>query len=187
VLLDADWRRPNIHKVFNLANDRGLGDLLVDRASLSELIRFKKEINLAVLTAGQIPPNPTELLSSKIMEEILQKIGESADVVIIDGPPFIVTDALVLASMVDGVLMVVRPGHTRQSLASASMEKIKMTGARLIGVVLNRIPRKGADYYAGKSSLDTYLSDYGQIRDDPKKKPEVKKVKMKMKEQTTKT
>src|SRR5215203_156091 len=100
------------------------------------------------------------------MELFLTELKEVADVVIIDGPPLFVPDAMILASKVDGVLMVVRPGHTRQSLAKASMEHIKLVGAKVVGVVLNRIPLRGADYYAGKSYLYThYRSNYGNERE----------------------
>ena len=96
------------------------------------------------------------------MELFLTELKEVADVVIIDGPPLFVPDAMILASKVDGVLMVIRPAHTRQSLAKASMEHIKLVGAKVVGVVLNRIPLRGADYYAGKSYLYTYYgSSYG--------------------------
>jgi capsular exopolysaccharide synthesis family protein len=162
ILLDADLRKPKIHEFFKLANDRGLVDLISGRASISEVLRFKEDRKLAVLPSGGTPPNPNELLSSAKMDELLSQFEEAADVVIIDGPPFFVSDAINIASKVDGVLLVVRPGHTRRSLAKAFMEQIKLAGARVIGVVLNRIPLRGADYYAGKSYLDIYhLSGYG--------------------------
>ncbi|MDQ3005132.1 MAG: hypothetical protein M3R47_07070, partial [Chloroflexota bacterium] len=100
----------------------------------------------------------------------LSELKEVADVVIIDGPPLFVPDAMILASKVDGVLMVIRPAHTRQSLAKASMEHIKLVGARVVGVVLNRIPLRGADYYAGKSYLYTYGSSYGNEREGKENK-----------------
>ena len=166
VLLDADLRKPNTHEMFELANDRGLVDLLSGRAVIGDVLQFKKDKNIAVLTAGNTPPNPAELLSSKNMEQLLIQLKETADVVIIDGPPFIVADAMILASRVDGVLMVVRPGHTRESLAKAAKEHIRVAGAHLIGVVLSRIPLRGADYYAGKSTLYTYYgSNYGDARE----------------------
>ena len=162
ILLDADLRKPKIHEFFELANDRGLVDLISGRAAMSEVLRFKEDRKLAVLPSGGTPPNPNELLSSTKMDELLSQFEEAADVVIIDGPPFFVSDAINIASKVDGVLLVVRPGHTRRSLAKAFMEHIKLAGARVIGVVLNRIPLRGADYYAGKSYLDIYyLSGYG--------------------------
>ena len=105
------------------------------------------------------------------MELFLSELEEVADVVIIDGPPLFVPDAMILASKVDGVLMVVRPGHTRQSLAKASMEHIKLVGARVVGVVLNRIPLRGADYYAGNSYAYTYYSsNYGDEGEGQEKK-----------------
>jgi capsular exopolysaccharide synthesis family protein len=171
VLLDADLRKPNTHEVFELANDRGLVDLLSGRAAISDVLQFKKDKKVAVLTSGDTPPNPTELLSSKKMEQLLSQLKETTDVVIIDGPPLIVADAMILASKVDGVLMVVRPGHTRESLAKSAMEHIRLVGARVVGVVLNRIPLRGADYYAGKSSLFTYYgSNYRDEREGKEKK-----------------
>jgi len=168
ILLDADLRRPNIHKFFELANDRGLVDLISGRAAISDvLLQFKK---IAVLTSGGAPPNPTELLSSEKMDQVLSRLEEAADVVIIDGPPFLVADAMVMASKVDGVLLVVRPGHTRRSLALGASEQIKLAGARMVGVVLNRIPLRGADYYAGQSYVYTYyLSNYGDEREGKEK------------------
>ena len=171
VLLDVDLRRPSIHEFFELDNDRGLVDLISGRAALSDVLQLEKDSRVAVLTAGDRPPNPTELLSSKKMNHLMSQLEESADVVIIDGPPFIVADAMVMASKVDGVLLVVRPGHTRRSLALGASEQLKRAGARVVGVVLNRIPLRGADYYAGSSYLYTYYhSDYGDEREGKEKK-----------------
>jgi capsular exopolysaccharide synthesis family protein len=175
VLLDADWRKPNIHQVFDLPNNQGLGDALMGQASISDIVNFVKDPKLAVFTSGMTPPNPTELISSEKFDQILTLLGRGSDVVIIDGPPFFVSDALVLASKVDGVLLVVRPGHTRQSLARSAMAQIKQAHTRLVGVVLNRIPLKGADYYAGKSSLVSYyLSSYGSETKEFEKKSDDK-------------
>lgn len=168
VLLDVDLRRPSIHEFFELSNDRGLVDLISDTATISDVLEFKKDKRLAVLASGGTPVNPTELLSSKKMDQILSTLEEAADVVIIDGPPLIVADSLVMASKVDGVLLVVRPGHTRLSLAQAAAEQIKMSGARTIGVVLNRIPHDRADVFAGKSHVYSYYM--GNYRDERERK-----------------
>jgi capsular exopolysaccharide synthesis family protein len=170
VLIDADLRKPKIHEFFELTNDRGLVDLISGRAAIGDVLQFKNDRKVAVLTTGNTPPNPAELLSSKKMEQLLCQLQETTDVVIIDGPPFIVADAMILASRVDGVLMVVRPGHTRESLAKAAIEHIRLVGAKVVGVVLNRIPLRGADYYAGKSSLFTYYgSNYREERNGKEK------------------
>lgn len=168
VLLDVDLRRPSIHEFFELSNDRGLVDLISDTATISDVLEFKKDKRLAILASGGTPVNPTELLSSKKMDQILSTLEEAADVVIIDGPPLIVADSLVMASKVDGVLLVVRPGHTRLSLAQAAAEQIKMSGARMIGVVLNRIPHDRADVFAGKSHVYSYYM--GSYRDERERK-----------------
>jgi succinoglycan biosynthesis transport protein ExoP len=164
-LLDADLRKPRIHRLLNLSNDQGLADLVFARAASNWRTGIKKVREVSVITAGGTPPNPTELLSSKKMEQFLSELKEVADVVIIDAPPFIVPDAMILAAKVDGVLLAIRPGHTRRSLAKVSMENMKLVGARVVGVVLNRIPLRGADFYAGKSYLSTYLSNYGGERE----------------------
>lgn len=178
VLVDGDLRRPSVHDFFGLDNERGLVDLISDGATISDVLRFKKDRKIAVLTSGDTPPNPTEVLSSKKMDQLLSKLEETADVVIIDGPPFIVADAMVMASKVDGVLLVVRPGHTRRSLALGALEQIQLAGARVIGVVLNRIPLRGADFYAGKSYLYTYYSsNYGDEREGKEKKLDLEKLK----------
>jgi len=160
-LLDADLRKPKIHKLFNLPNDEGLADVVFARAVFDWRSGIKEVGQVSVLTAGNKPSDPAELLSSEKMELFLSELEEIADVVVIDGPPMFVPDAMILASKADGVLLVVRPGHTRISLAKATMEHIKLVGARVVGVVLNRIPLRGADYYAGKSYLYTYGSNYG--------------------------
>jgi Mrp family chromosome partitioning ATPase len=163
-------RKPKIHKLFGLANDEGLADVVFARAVFDWRIGIKEVKQISVLTAGNKPADPAELLSSEKMELFLSELKEVADVVIIDGPPLFVPDAMILASKVDGVLMVIRPAHTRQSLAKASMEHIKLVGARVVGVVLNRIPLRGADYYAGKSYLYTYGSNYGNEREGKENK-----------------
>jgi capsular exopolysaccharide synthesis family protein len=174
-LLDADWRRPKIHGLFRLSNDTGLADLVFARAGLDGGI--KRVRNLAVLTAGNPPPDPAELLSSENMDLFMSRLKEVADVVIIDGPPFFVADAMILASKVDGVLLVVRPGHTRRPLAKTFMEHVQLVGARVIGIVLNRIPLRGADYYAGKSYLYTYYrSNYGDEREGQEKRIDLEKL-----------
>ncbi len=166
-LLDADLRKPKIHKLFNLQNEEGLADVVFARDVFDWRVGIKEVRQIAVLTAGNKPPDPAELLSSEKMELFLSELEEVADVVIIDGPPLFVPDAMILASKVDGVLLVVRPAHTRQSLAKASMEHVKSVGAKVVGVVLNRIPLRGADYYAGKSYLYTYYSsNYGDEREN---------------------
>lgn len=171
VLLDADLRRPNVHEFFEVANDQGLVNLVSDGASITDVLQFKK---VAVLTSGGTPINPTELLSSEKMDQLLSKLEKAADVVIIDGPPFLVADAMVMASKVDGVLLVIRPGHTRRSLAQGASDQIKLSRAKVLGLVLNRIPLRGADYYAGSSYAYSYYGgSYGNGHEGRQTKPDL--------------
>lgn len=177
VLLDVDLRRPNSHEFFELANDRGLVDVISGRAAISDVLRTKNDGKVAVLTTGGTPPNPTELLSSKKMDQVLSELEGITDVVIIDGPPLFIPDTMILMSKVDGVLLVASPGRTRRSLAKASMENIQLAGARVIGVVLNRIPLRGADFYAGRSYLYTYqLSYYGKEHPGKEKRTDLERL-----------
>jgi polysaccharide biosynthesis transport protein len=161
ILMDADMRRGNLHNIVGLPPQPGLSDIFRDRVELTEAVRHIREYRLNVITAGLPPANPSDLLASKKMELILDGLEKIADTVIIDGPPAIVSDAAVLASKVDGVLLVIRPGQTREEVARAVLEQMSRVGAKVIGVALNRIPRRGAEYYGGFQYLSpSYTGPY---------------------------
>jgi succinoglycan biosynthesis transport protein ExoP len=156
LLIDADLRRPHIHHVFSLANRAGLSDLFRDSTSLADVARSWKDSTLGIVTSGSIPPNPADLLASKKMESILALASQSADMVIVDAPPFLVADASILASRVDGILLVIRPGKTPMDAALSTLEQIKRSGGRIVGVVMNRIPRNRPYYYGGYRHYTAY-------------------------------
>jgi polysaccharide biosynthesis transport protein len=158
IVMDADLRKPNLHTFFGVSNEYGLSDIFRGRLSVEEAMKEWRGQPISILTAGTPPPNPTELLGSRKMVEIMGRLESMADVVIIDGPPFVVADAAVLAARADGVLVVVRSGHTQQAAAKAMMEQIKRTGARVVGVAFNGVPRKGIGYFGGNPyyALDYY-------------------------------
>lgn len=156
MLIDADLRRPQIHYVFGLPNRAGLSDLFRDSTSLADVTRFWKDSTLGIVTSGSIPPNPADLLASKKMESILAFAKQSADIVIVDAPPFLVADASILASRVDGILLVIRPGKTPMDAALSTLEQIKRSGGRIVGVVMNRIPRNRPYYYGGYRHYTAY-------------------------------
>lgn len=149
ILLDCDLRRPRIHHLTGLSNHIGLSDLFRGQASVADVVRPTKIEGLSVITSGGLPPNPAEVLSSAKMTEILQELGEAADIVLIDSPPSIVSDSAILAGKVDAVILIVQPGKTHADAASAMLEQLQRAGANVIGVALNRIPRKGTSYYGG--------------------------------------
>lgn len=169
VLVDADMRRPTVHEYYDLENNMGLTDFFSNDASIREVLRIGEDRKLAVITAGKPSPNPAEYLSSNKMNQLLTKLKSVVDYVIIDCPPFSISDAMILSAKVDGVLLVVRPGHTRQPLAKVTKEQIGQIGAHLIGVVLNRIPLSNAVYYTGEGYLAShYMSGYGADGKDKK-------------------
>lgn len=150
LLLDADLRRPNVHQRLMISNRVGLSDLIRGKLEIEDVIQFSNEIPfLSVITSGSLPPNPAELLGSLRMAKILNQLKSQFDMIIIDTPPAIVTDAQILASKADGVIYVIRPGKTRAVLAKTPLEEFERVGANIIGVVMNRIPHNRGYYYGG--------------------------------------
>ncbi len=149
ILLEGDLRRPRIHTALGMSNQVGLSDVFRGQMDIRDVARYSKVKDLAVITSGALPPNPAELLGSVRMTQILARLVESASVVIIDSPPFVVTDSTVLASKVDGVLLVIQPGKTHAEAARTMLAQLNRAGANVVGVVLNRVSRKAAGNYYG--------------------------------------
>ena len=147
ILLEGDLRRPRVHRALGMSNQIGLSDVFRGQMDIRDVARYSKVKDLAAITSGSLPPNPTELLGSARMVQILARLVESASVVIIDSPPFVVSDATVLSAKVDGVLLVIQPGRTHAEAARAMLAQLNRAGAHVVGVVLNRVPRKNANYY----------------------------------------
>jgi non-specific protein-tyrosine kinase len=141
VLVDADLRRPTLHEVFGLDNEVGLTTLMMDEAALaSPPLQDTGIEGLSVLTSGPLPPNPAELMGSRRMEEVVAVLADQADQVFFDTPPVVaVTDAAVLATKVDGVLLVIRAGKTRREYARTAVQRLEQINARLIGTVLTDV------------------------------------------------
>ncbi len=150
-LVDGDLRRPTIHKLFNQVDRAGLTDVILrDPGQWSDLTLASGVPNLSLLLSGALPPNPSELLGTKRMQQLLDYLHQFNDVVIVDAPPLLpVTDALVLAPLTDGVVMVIDYGSTRIGEAIQGRTQLDQSGARLLGVVMNKIPtgRRGYSYY----------------------------------------
>jgi succinoglycan biosynthesis transport protein ExoP len=163
ILVDADLRRPNVHNYYGMPNNFGLSDVFRGEFSLEEITKNWSGGSVSVVTAGTPPPNPSELLGSKKMKEILESLEARFDLVIIDGPPFVVADAPLLASKVNGVLLIIRLGYTRKPAVKAMLDQIDRAGAKIIGVALNRIPVNNIGYYTG----NPYYSNYYTSEDEP--------------------
>ncbi len=156
VLVDADLRKPSIHQLFDLSNTFGLTNLIRSESiNLAQVIRKVDEPNLRVLTSGPLPPNPAELLGSNRMRTIIDALKADSDLVVFDTPPSAaVTDAAVLASLIDGTILVVAAGATRRQLAHNVDESLTRVGGRVIGVVFNRLRSRGGD-----ETYDAYARD----------------------------
>mgnify|MGYP001075223373 CR=1 FL=1 len=150
IVVDSDLRRPVLHRIFGVENDHGLTDVLLSaEPSLDGQLQPTGVENLRLLNTGPLPPNPSELLGSQRMAALIERLKEEADVVLFDSPPSLaVTDASVLATQTDGVLIVTDAGRTRRNLAKESVERFQQVGVNLLGVVLNRLrPGRGSYYY----------------------------------------
>ncbi len=150
LLVDADLRRPTLHRLFGLSNRHGLTDLLLaERRGVEDVALDTHVPGLRVLPSGPQPPNPSEALGSRRMRQVLEEMRHMADVVILDSPPLLaVADGLVLAATVDAAILVVRSGATRRTLAQRAKDHLDRVEARLLGVVVNAAPRDAqADSY----------------------------------------
>lgn len=151
IAVDADLRRPHLHTIFGLSNERGLTDLFRGAISASDLpLQLIPNTTLKVLTSGPLPSIPSQLLATRRMEEIIALLREQADMVLFDAPPLIVvTDASLLASKVDGVLLVVEAGSTRRDHVRAAKDRLDKVNAWLVGSVLLNAPfdRSFGGYY----------------------------------------
>ncbi|MBT2519666.1 polysaccharide biosynthesis tyrosine autokinase [Arthrobacter sp. ISL-28] len=147
-LVDADLRRPMVNEYLGLERNAGLTTALVGAADVNDLLQPWGENNLYVLTSGQIPPNPSELLGSTEMQHLILRLGDAFDTVIIDAPPLLpVTDAAVLSQHVGGVVLVAGVQKIKRHDLEKSLSSLRLVEANLLGVVLNRVPAKGADAY----------------------------------------
>ena len=149
VVVDADLRRPKIHKVFQLSNRLGLTNQFLQTQDLFDgTIKNTEIANLHVITSGNLPPNPSELLGSGRMVEILHQLSEQFNTIVVDTPPMLaVSDAVVLAPLVDGVIVVVKPTVTKRVALKRVIEQLQQVKANLIGVVLNDVKVSHSRYY----------------------------------------
>ncbi|QQS44851.1 MAG: polysaccharide biosynthesis tyrosine autokinase [Acidobacteriota bacterium] len=147
LIIDADLRRPRVHKIFNLKNTAGLSNYLTGEEDLASLIQVAMP-NLYVLPVGPLPPNPAELLGSVRMKQVIETLAANFDYVIVDSPPVSsFADSLILSSMVEGVIIVVKGGSTPRELAQRAKAHLQSVGARILGVVVNQIKLQPHDYY----------------------------------------
>ena len=140
LLVDADLRSPSLHMLFRHNNKVGLTNVLTDMFSTEEAITRTPIKNLDLLTCGPLPPNPSELLSSKRMEQVIHQLGTYYDFLLFDSPPIInYSDTQILANICDGSLLVLKSGKTKKDEAAIATSNLVNCQAKLIGAVLNQM------------------------------------------------
>jgi len=148
LLIDGDLRRPLIHRAFALVQEPGLTDVLVGRATAQEAVRPEVAAGLDVLPSGAIPPNPSELLGSAAMHQLISSLRHDYHYIVIDTPPTLpVTDASVVASSADAAILVLKSGDTEETAAQRALEQLRRVHARIAGAVLNGVSRRQDRYY----------------------------------------
>lgn len=149
LLIDSDLRRPNVHHRFGLNGRTGLTTVLTGATTLEDTVQSVPEIpNLDILPSGPVPPFPTEMLSSETMEELLKRCGEIYSHVVLDSPPILsVTDAVILARMMDAVVLVVRHGKSSKHVVRRARDLLLRSGAPITGIVLNAVDLNSPEYY----------------------------------------
>jgi capsular exopolysaccharide synthesis family protein len=155
-LLDADLRRPLIHSLFDLPNRVGLVDILEGQRSFSAVMHSVNSNHLFVLTAGKLTAAGSDLFALPKMSDLLHQLKEEYDKVIIHGPPFFYSEATTLAGKVDGVVLLIHPGHTKSDPSQIIMEKFQKTGATIIGIVMRDQPKYQVNQSAFIDKLLTY-------------------------------
>ena len=165
ILVDADLRRPQIHHKFGLTNVVGLSELFLMMRPLVSLPRGAIQPSdvpgLEVITSGKLPPNPAELLTSHKMTQFLDLLNQEYDLIVVDTPPVLtVTDAAALASRMDGVILVAKPGVTKLSAFKQAVEQLRAVGARILGVVVNEVNPTSRKYGYYYNRYDSNYSHY---------------------------
>jgi capsular exopolysaccharide synthesis family protein len=147
IIVDCDLRKPVQHKIFQVDNHQGVTNCLLQKLKVEEAVHKGLVDNLDILTSGPIPPNPAELLGSERCKDFWPYLLETYDYVFIDAPPVLaVTDATILSTQVDGVVLVIRSANTRIDLGKEAQEQFTKANARLLGVVLNQVKMDANDY-----------------------------------------
>ena len=167
LIIDCDLRRPRLHTQFEVANSKGLTTWLSGEKDLDNLLQsYPKTPNLKILTSGPVPPNPAELLGSEEMRRLLSLLSERFAHIIIDSPPAIsFTDASILSTMVDGVMLVVHGGRSSRAVVRRAKQQLLDVGAHIFGVVLNNVKVESQDYYYSGYYSNYYSTDADGGRD----------------------
>jgi capsular exopolysaccharide synthesis family protein len=169
LLLDCDMRRPRIHKIFDASREAGISSVLVGSGELKEAIARTQVKNLEVMACGPIPPNPSEILGSRKMGKFIEAMRGRYDRIVIDSAPLTaVTDAVVLSSIADGVLLVIRAAQTPRQIVQNGLAQLQTVNAHVLGAVLNGV-KTGRDSYYYYQYYYYYYGDDGERKKGARK------------------
>jgi non-specific protein-tyrosine kinase len=163
IAVDSDLRRPSLHRIFGLGNGAGLTSALISREpQIEQMLQATQFGQLSILSSGPIPPNPSELLSSKRMDAVIQALRRQADIVLFDSPPVLaVADAAIVAGKVDGAMLVVDAGRARSAAVRRAAEALRRSKTKVVGAVLNKLTDRSLGGYQDYHYYSSYVSPSG--------------------------
>ncbi|MCL2018752.1 MAG: CpsD/CapB family tyrosine-protein kinase [Oscillospiraceae bacterium] len=150
LIIDADLRKPTIHKMFGIPNKKGLSTILGGFDKIDDSIEYSVRENLDIISSGPIPPNPADLLASDLMDSLLKALSKHYDYILIDTPPInVVTDSQLMNNIISGIIFVVWEGLTTHTDINAALRSIKMASGKVLGFIKANCNAKGAKNYKG--------------------------------------
>src|ERR1041385_2443191 len=162
LVIDGDMRRPSVHDRFGTENIRGLSNVLsseMTEAEMLNLVEHEGESGVYLMTAGPIPPDPAELVGSDRMRKVVEELSRTFDHVVIDSPPIgSFTDGVLLAALSDGVILVVHANQCSRKIAQRAHQSLAEVGAKILGVVLNRVNVRTHGYYYDERYYSRYYN-----------------------------
>jgi capsular exopolysaccharide synthesis family protein len=168
LIIDCDLRNPSIHKYFNVPNRTGFANLIIEQLDYKDVIQEYND-TLHIITAGRTAINPAELLNIEYVSPILEELQDNYDIILIDTPPVIsVTDAQLLSSVADGVIMVLSIGGTHKKLCQKALQLLHNVDANIIGMVMNKVTKNSGSYYS-KNKYPYYEKEKKKRRGSKKK------------------
>ena len=147
ILIDCDLRKPSLHKRFKVSNTIGLSEILIGNQKIGEVAQMHND-NLVVLTSGKVPPNPSEMLASKAMTNLIGNLKDNFDYIVLDSAPVqVVTDSQILSTKADGTILVVKAQKTKRDSVKNAIGLLKKVNANILGTVLNGVEQSKSNYY----------------------------------------
>jgi capsular exopolysaccharide synthesis family protein len=168
LIIDADMRKPKVHRIFNHENGMGLSNFLSGHGDLASIVKKSEVPNLFYIPSGPAPPNPSELLGSNLFKNMLQSLGGEFDHILLDSPPVLgFADAIILSTSVNGVVLTVLGGKTPRETLQRAKEALQQTNTKILGVVINRVDIRRSDYGYYYYRYHSYYGKEGKKKEIP--------------------